>query len=568
MPSGLSFDEVIEETGIGVVHAIGDTLSSYMAESGSNHSNWQKPFQILRKKPTPHTTDESGLKSWLREWENLLSKMDADYCLGPSMICRSELAMYDIETPRFGIRIYIQGIGCLTVRRIETLRNSLKRLYTDQFVYELLPEGTDGSGMLADSLILTPENRQDLIWNLATTNLGKIYGLDSVTDAEGNDLRGIPFVSHSHATGGLCAQACLFMIQSLNYKTTDAVRGLAEITFRALSDSPQETQEVPDGKVKFPIKGMKRRQILGYMYRSFKGKHEIVSDVIDKIRYPKYAGTIQVPNLQRIALEAYSRSRIPQIACIDMKKLWCDQHEKVNPEIDALELDDQENNNHGLAVIGTRYSLKASEVTESIVFNDPALGPLRWCSSNLLIQSAQIPDDNKEAQQFKEIVVLPSKMKVGLLTQPTDKDLKPSSLLYYGIMNFRDPDKRFKYQASPKQVAENLVVIAVGPDDLRTDRSTDTNKIIELSLCSKLPAKFHGQIHEIMNTQWQNILNMHEPNDMELKVNKRWYWLFCNPRIEGQKVAVAFMKYGAYDKRAQYTKGDDGLVGYIDYCNA
>ena len=195
--------------------------------------------------------------------------------LAPSAITRTETLLFDLDIPRFAVRVHFgEPGGYVNCRRTQ---ETLNRLATAQWyspsginvapnypppieTFRRLLASTDC--VIADAVIVPPQNvlRKYI---LVDAELGWCYG-------EGCSVRGIPFARPLPGfSGAACAQAAAYMVCVLLHdhgRTSGSIpesypgaHGLLEIT--AITHS---------GETQLPLSGLKGRQLFEYFIRTGK----------------------------------------------------------------------------------------------------------------------------------------------------------------------------------------------------------------------------------------------------------------------------------------------------------
>lgn len=185
--------------------------------------------------------------------------------LAPSVVTRGEVQLFNIDIPRFSVRVYLSDDrGFINLRRMAEVITRLKGekwlktqaktkeayrepglVHTYYSIDEPLPSLQDlfkrferrgRHNIIADCLLTAPPSLLKS-HTFVTADLGWAYG-------EGRRWNAIPYVSAiSGFSGGACAQACAFMVAALlqDYppasRNNAGIHGLAEIT--AMTTPPE-----------------------------------------------------------------------------------------------------------------------------------------------------------------------------------------------------------------------------------------------------------------------------------------------------------------------------------------
>jgi hypothetical protein len=192
-------------------------------------------------------------------------KLEPSSRLAQSVVVRSEGILFGISTPRFAVRVYLEGGGFFNCRRLkEFAKNAYydgvtewgeqyprQHLLPGQAILEL--EGTPDTGALniasvlegrsciADSLLPAPERLGKYGFYYMDTSQARLFeAYCEPRSAHSGARQYLPYVKSIDFGGGLCAQAVCFMASIALANHSGRICGLAEITSYAHSDESVE----------------------------------------------------------------------------------------------------------------------------------------------------------------------------------------------------------------------------------------------------------------------------------------------------------------------------------------
>lgn len=311
---------------------------------------------------------------------------DSDYIarLAPSIVVRSEIQLFNLDIPRFCVRVYLPNAqGFVNLRRMAEVVNRLANeqwLRTDEdvnasdqtgFTGRYIPPTPEPSmrevfasfdnkdNVVADCLLMPPRGSfKENAFYFVTADLGWAYG-------EGTCFPAIPYVRGMKGfSGGHCAQACAFMVSALLHdhappsNASDFAKaggGLAEIT--ALT--------VPDNDNFLPLRGLRANVLVRYFVTTgrtvFRHIFPRVSNLVPQSSGdPASRAAVQV-------ISAYVRSGFsPIVAVASPEKLGA-----VRPS----------DHNHAVVIVGT-HKRNNGQRDQGLVVNDPSHRPfIKWGDS-------------------------------------------------------------------------------------------------------------------------------------------------------------------------------------------
>ena len=485
--------------------------------------------------------------------------------------------------PRFGIRVNLgdhEGFGFLTLRRSKLLQKELEGAYKEEEDKKILNElkiaKENRFGKLADSIIRIPAEYTNsktalksphslIFWNVAQAKLFRHYGGD---DSDS----GVPFVTHSDSSGGMCAQACIFMLEMYHIDNLAKINGIADITYQTgtTSDHTNPTNSIS-------LKGLIPQSVYDYVKINFtKHSRHILSvhNLPDRSqnkknkkpllhlndRFPELGKSPDIDEkaIQKIEVEAYARSLIPQIAFVDIGLLYNQQKTKPVPEI-PFKLDKRRP--HAILIIGTKYCVdqETGFLKEEIVLNDPATGPLRTIDTEFsLVECARFegPTNDKgvmDSAAYESLTILPEGMTRQLAARQPVNRINPIKHFTIGILE--DLQLQTDLELDPDALKKLILVAIQFPDD-ETSQSHYENIlfILATSVLSKLKINIFKTPNQIIlkdiSTFIGNKLNDFNDNLNERELNPlNWYWLLCLPQKIGNQIQIHLRLYDASDRR-------------------
>jgi len=367
--------------------------------------------------------------------------------LTPSIVTRSEVELFSISQPRFAIRVYLKDLGFVNCRRLRTFFKAL----------ETIKVGTDGGpknspstlsgefdthisryqSSIADSLLRPPlrlRKRNFYFVNTDSIALLKTYGEYSNIPTVIDDFRLrnetlIPFVRSFELTGGLCAQAVLFMatLSMINY--SNRAVGIGEITAYAHGiDSPY-----------IPLEGLKTIEMKRYcevvglrLSEQTVSRQGVFSRFQGDSDSPQESNSNNLDEAERITLHraivSYIRSDIPVLLPVDYRKFTRPrrgQDASVFEKNGLIVRSSQKNDAHHLVlIIGHSPSLapnatRNQHIDEDLfAFNDPASYPY------LIMSLSELSDMGCEIDktELNGVVkpITPKPVTINLLQQMSD----------------------------------------------------------------------------------------------------------------------------------------------------
>lgn len=560
MPSNIELQDAIAQCGEEIIETIKDAIA-----------------------PFGDTSFAKQIKDELAE--NLHTNLFIQFRLAPSIVCRSEIELYSIYMPRFGIRIELggqEGYGFLTFRRTKLLQKALEAAYAnDVTILNKLRVAEKGRyGKLADSVIRIPEEYLQIcfkspqsvnFWNVAQAELFKHYGGHP-------EERGIPFVTHSDYSGGMCAQACIFMLEMYHINSLKRINGIADISYLAAttSEGNRDTHSIP-------LQGLTSQSIYNYFKHHFTDHSRLLLSVHNlPDRYAENLNkgtcghlrstfsadlgdepTLNERVLQRIEVEAYARSLIPQIALVDLGLLY---ETKTQPP-PRLPHEPGKKRPHAILVVGTKYSFEPETggLKEEIVLNDPATGPLRLLDTrHSLVECARhhnhnLPEKEKELglPAFESLAILPRGMTRYLAPKQTDHipgqvvRIQPVKHFTTGILE--DLQSQLDLKQEPDALQKLILIALQFPIDHETQLSyQNTRYVLSAAILAKLKINLLKtgnkmilkDLYKFIDTQLARAkAEMKLPDEQQ----QNWFWLVCLPRIKGNQIKVRLRIYDASD---------------------
>lgn len=188
---------------------------------------------------------EDWIESVLIPWLSIdaTESGNIDWRIAPSLVCRSEVELLGISSPRFALRTLFGKQGFSNVRRLAILQRTIGEFQESSSLPEhvqqqlkLSPEeGTTGTlqeefqksvqahAFLADSL-LVPSVRLQSRFRVLDCELSKAYGEQELVGPS------VPFVQHMRFGGGLCAQAVAFMASCILQRWTKEIGGIPSVS--------------------------------------------------------------------------------------------------------------------------------------------------------------------------------------------------------------------------------------------------------------------------------------------------------------------------------------------------
>ncbi|EDL61723.1 hypothetical protein [Gimesia maris] len=565
MPSNIELQDAIEQCGKEILETIIDAI-------------------------TPFSDDDVAKRMIVELRKNPETNPFLQFRLAPSIVCRSEIELYCIYMPRFGIRIELggqEGYGFLTFRRSKLLQKALEAAYADDVTILKKPRMVEQGryGKLADSVIRIPEKYRQIcfkspqsvnFWNVAQADLLKHYG------GQPGEC-GIPFVTHSDYSGGMCAQACIFMLEMYHIDNLRQINGIADISYLAATSSEGDRETLS-----IPLRGLEPQSIYNYFKNHFKHHFSRDSQLILSVhnlpdRYRKNQnkescghlistfsadlGDDPILNeriLQRIEVEAYARSLIPQITLIDAELLY---DARIQPPT-RLPKEPDKTHPHAILVVGTKYSFDPGTggLKEELILNDPATGPLRLLPiRDSLVECARYHDHDLPEREkkigppaFESLAILPQGMTRYLAPKqsvPLERT-QPVKHFTTGILEDLECHLNLKQEADALQ---RLILIALRfPTDNETQVTyQNTRYVLAASILAKLKINLLKTGNKtILKDLYKFIDSQLERTKTELNLSdeeqRNWYWLVCLPRVKDNRIQVRLRIYDASGSNVIY----------------
>lgn len=565
MPSNIELQDAIEQCGEEILESIIDAITPFSDTP-------------LARRMIDELTETPDTNLFLQ------------FRLAPSIVCRSEIELYSIYMPRFGIRIELggqEGFGFLTFRRSKLLQKALEAAYADDttILTKLRVAENSRYGKLADSVIripaldpadLTHSPKTIRFWNVAQAELLKHYGGHP-------GERGTPFVTHSDSSGGMCAQACIFMLEMYHIDSLKQINGIADISYLAATTSLRSKDTLS-----IPLKGLTAQSVYDYIKHHFTNHcrlmlsvHNLPNRYVDNQNKGTFGHLVSTFSadlgndpalnervLQRIEVEAYARSLIPQIALVDLGLLYDD---KAQPP-PRLPEEPGKKRPHAILVVGTRYGFdpETGGLKEQLVLNDPATGPLRLLDTrHSLVDCARYHDHDRPDSgnhtgppAFESLAILPQGMTRHLAPKQIDSipgqlvRIKPVKHFTTGILEDLQRNLNLKQEADALQ---KLILIAIQfPTD---DEMQVTYRNMQYTLAASILAKLKINL---LKTGKKTILkdlcsDIHKQlqyvkAQLEIPVDQpqQWYWLVCLPHLRKQHIEVRLRIYDASGSKVIY----------------
>lgn len=233
------------------------------------------------------------------------------YRYAPSIITRSEAELFGVSTPRFALRIYLNGdkTGFVNARRLPLLcefarpwsQRTAIPPYAVHGIHYAPQEGKyprkllRRSSCIADCVI--PLEAVPAGFQVVHTNLGRIYG-------EGHDIAGVSYVKHMNLSGGQCSQAVCFMGTALLHDYVKGVHGVADVTALVRTESYDELS----------LQGLDLCEMADYFSHSQVGLSAIW-------QYPGNRGYANWNSMLQRALQVYIRSNMPVALPVDSLRM-------------------------------------------------------------------------------------------------------------------------------------------------------------------------------------------------------------------------------------------------------
>ncbi len=238
--------------------------------------------------------DVEQLSGWLYG-----SSSCTDFRTAPSMICRSEIALLGTSSPRFAIRAYLKDANCeykgfLNLRRMRLLSNRfLSQTTGNQAALNM----STSKAFIADSLLAVPERFQSN-FHMLTTSIASEFSEPQI--------EAVPFLQMIRLGGGLCAQACAWMVAAHLYEFVTAVHGLSEISY--IANVPLDNHGT---EAEISIDGLDFDQLGEYFHQ------------IGLVAPVHFINARRHEELKKLSFvfDSYIRSGIPLIAAVDLGRL-------------------------------------------------------------------------------------------------------------------------------------------------------------------------------------------------------------------------------------------------------
>lgn len=275
-----------------------------------------------------------GLKIVSDEINNLwgtlypgLSVNDFEHRFAPSIIVRGECEILGRSYPRFAVRVLIQNVGIVNLRRKQCLLDSFshpdgtfddfarraRKIILDVF-HNPRGAGENYKAHFADCLLIPPSTSSFADCHFITTDLWEAYGEDNLTFSQFNRRKTVPFMNHIRFGGGMCAQAACFITSLLNHQQIRGIYGIPEITEIAKNDTTVD--ELDFG-------GLNQVEVRDYFRHAKIGMHAF----IERYDQEKERGAAADPHsndaMARLAfaLRSYVLSGVPIILPINIEIL-------------------------------------------------------------------------------------------------------------------------------------------------------------------------------------------------------------------------------------------------------
>lgn len=251
------------------------------------------------------------IQRWLGHYEDKVPcyLRDENACrLAPSLISRSDAQLFGVSTPRFSVRLYVDGnrmsfINLRRTRLLETQFPGWSKI--DDTILHRHGMTEDGAGTppvkfapVGDCFFEPPRRfvAHDK-FRVITSKLGAAYG-------ESNSADGTAFVRYSGITG-ICGHAACYIASAALAKYADGVHGLPEISALALDT---DLEAFPIGALDFPemIQYFRKGAGLNAMFQRC-----TQDDIMHRSAHEVY----------REALRSYVLSGMPVVLMVDLWRL-------------------------------------------------------------------------------------------------------------------------------------------------------------------------------------------------------------------------------------------------------
>ncbi|MFW6154649.1 MAG: sugar phosphate isomerase/epimerase family protein [Planctomycetota bacterium] len=383
--------------------------------------------------------------------------------MAPSIITRSEAALFSLSIPRFALRVYLDaeeksfvncrriGEFCDQARRWvkRQSRNHLGKGRLADVAVRALAElrrpawVLRKNSCLADCLLSLPsdvERRKN--YKIIKASLGTAYG-------ESPALVGTPYVHQIKLSGGgLCAQAACFMATALLHDHTEGVWGVAEVT---VLGTPPTTSESPGSDPReYLLQGLTQSGIVDYFLSDYVKLNAIWMQALpgstsegDGAATKEAQLWIETKPLAS-AMKAYIASSCPLILPLDMGRMAgipsprCDLRTESIYAANGLDrkhclADPNEAHQRRHAVVAVGYCTD-SEGKDVFLLNDPASRPFLKANAGQIGDSAFYEtDDLSSVMQGRFLAITPKKVKMPLVGwRPRSKLDRPDT--YPGLL--------------------------------------------------------------------------------------------------------------------------------------
>jgi hypothetical protein len=249
--------------------------------------------------------------------------------MAPSIICRSEISLFNISMPRFAFRTYMADGSLFNIRRLATFSGQVRKWHNldGRKVHRFLPKPAlflRQNKCVADCFLRSPSRTRG--YHVLQVPLAKAYG-EVYPDKE--DVDGTPYMRHIQPGGGLCAQAVIYIASVLLPQCGKGIYGAAGVTaIGTAKEAGADSLERLELSPRLELSGLNDTEMATYFRRM--GYTAIWQQPLPK-QQPD--GSIsRVPSVRaskldpliisfRHALQSYLLSDIPVILPVDVGRL-------------------------------------------------------------------------------------------------------------------------------------------------------------------------------------------------------------------------------------------------------